>query len=121
MEVEMKDKKITELNQLIKELKQYNPLPADNQLSKTSEIKQLKDEVSRLNQINKNRNNILEEMDTKTQNLRETETKLKLSQNDIEILVQKNKSYVTSTKELTEKNEDLEQKVSSMKDQLYKV
>jgi chromosome segregation ATPase len=30
MEVEMKDKKIAELNQLIKELKQYNPAPAEN-------------------------------------------------------------------------------------------
>lgn len=66
MEVEMKDKKINELNQLVKELKQYNPQPADNQLSKTAEIKQLKDEVARLNQMNKNRNDILQEMDTKT-------------------------------------------------------
>jgi hypothetical protein len=58
----------------------------------------------------------LQEIDTKTQNLRETETKLKLTENDIEILVAKNKSMETQQKELTDKNEDLEQKVTSLKD-----
>lgn len=58
----------------------------------------------------------MQEIDTKTQNLRETETKLKLTENDIEILVAKNKSMETQQKELTDKNEDLEQKVTSLKD-----
>lgn len=120
MEVEMKDKKITELNQHIKELKQYSK-PQDSSASNSTEIKQLKDEIARLNSINKNRNDMLQEIDTKNHNLRETETKLKLTQNDIEILVSKNKALETNQRELQEKNDDLEQKVTSFKDQLYKV
>jgi len=50
------------------------------------QIRQLQDEVQRLRSINKNRDNILSEIDSKNQSLRETETQLKLSQNDIEIL-----------------------------------
>ena len=43
------------------------------------QIRQLQDEVQRLRSINKNRDNILSEIDSKNQSLRETETQLKLS------------------------------------------
>jgi len=38
------------------------------------EIKQLKEEIQRLKSLNKNRDDILEEIDQKNHNLRETET-----------------------------------------------
>ena len=50
------------------------------------QIKQLKEEIQRLKSLNKNRDDILEEIDQKNHNLRETETQLKLTKNDIEIL-----------------------------------
>ena len=50
------------------------------------EIKNLKDEINRLKSLNKNRDDILSEIDQKNHNLRETETQLKLTKNDIEIL-----------------------------------
>jgi len=43
------------------------------------QVRQLQDEVQRLRSINKNRDNILSEIDSKNQSLRETETQLKLS------------------------------------------
>lgn len=67
MEVEMKDKKINELNSLIKELKQYNPQPSEkSSMSQSAENKQLKEEIARLNSINKNRNDLLQDIDSKT-------------------------------------------------------
>jgi len=61
-----------------------------------------------LRQINKNRDEILHEIDSKNQSLRETETKLKLSKNDIEIIQNKNKQLELATKENNVKNEELE-------------
>ena len=46
----------------------------------------MKDEIARLKSLNKNRDEILNEIDQKNTNLRETETQLKLTKNDIEIL-----------------------------------
>lgn len=68
----------------------------------------------------KNRNDVLQEIDTKNQNLRETETQLKLTRNDIEMAQSKNKQLETQIKELSDKNEDLETKLLSIKDSLYK-
>lgn len=44
------------------------------------------EEIQKLRSLNKNRDEILNEMESKSKNLRETETQLKLTQNDIEIL-----------------------------------
>jgi len=41
--------------------------------------------------LNKKRDDILNEIDTKNKSLRETETQLKLTKNDIEIVHAKNK------------------------------
>lgn len=49
------------------------------------QIKALKDEVARLKSLNKNRDDILTDLEQKNHNLRETETQLKLHKNDIEI------------------------------------
>lgn len=52
----------------------------------TAEVKKLMEEIQKLRSLNKNRDEILNEMESKSKNLRETETQLKLTQNDIEIL-----------------------------------
>lgn len=75
------------------------------------QVRQLQDEVSRLRSINKNRDNILSEIDSKNWNLRETETQLKLTQNDIEILHNKTKQLEAISKQYADKNETFEKKV----------
>ena len=69
--------------------------------------------------INKNRDDILEEIDHKNQSLRETETQLKLTKNDIEIIQSKNKQLEALSKEQQEKIEQMESKQESLKDQLH--
>jgi len=72
-----------------------------------------------LRSINKNRDDILEEIDHKNQSLRETETQLKLTKNDIEIIQSKNKQLEALSKEQQEKIEQMESKQESLKDQLH--
>jgi hypothetical protein len=86
----LKDKKLQEQESLINELKQYHGTSSSGNASNL-QIRQLQEEITRLRQLNKNRDDILNEIDTKNQSLRETETKLKLTQNDYEVLENKNK------------------------------
>ena len=79
-EVESRDKKIKEQETLISELKKYHDPSSraggESASSGSSEmqIKSLKDEVARLKSLNKNRDDILSDLETKNTNLRETET-----------------------------------------------
>lgn len=75
------------------------------------QIKQLKEEIARLKSLNKNRDDILEEIDQKNHNLRETETQLKLTKNDIEILQTKVRTQEKQNAELNEKSEMYEKKI----------
>ena len=84
------------------------------------QIRQLQEEINRLRSINKNRDDILNEIDSKNQSLRETETELKLTKNDIEILNSKTAHLTSQNKELNEKNEELEKKVQQLKEHQYK-
>jgi len=70
--------------------------------------------------LTKNRDDILNEIDTKNQSLRETETRLKLTQNEQEVLENKVKHGDAINKELMEKNEELEKRVANLKDQQQK-
>lgn len=88
---------------------------ASNQVN-DMQVRQLQEEVTRLRSINKNRDNILSEIDSKNQSLRETETALKLTQNDIEILHNKTKQLEAISKEYADKNETLEKKVQTLKE-----
>ena len=76
-EGEQKDKKITELEGLVKELKQYSSQdtrPGSMHSGNDIALKQAQDEIQRLRAMNKDREGILTEIDTKNQSLRETET-----------------------------------------------
>ena len=66
--------------------------------------------------MNKDREGILTEIDTKNQSLRETETQFKLTQNDLEIMQNKYKNMEQQCKEYVDKNEELERKVQTHKD-----
>ena len=79
-------------------------------------LKQAQDEIQRLRAMNKDREGILTEIDTKNQSLRETETQFKLTQNDLEIMQNKYKNMEQQCKEYVDKNEELERKVQTHKD-----
>ena len=50
------------------------------------ETKKLLEEIQKLRSLNKHRDEILNQMESQNKNLRETETQLKLTQNDYELL-----------------------------------
>ena len=49
------------------------------------EAKQLQEELTKLRSLTKNRDQILVELDQKSQSLRHVETSLKIAQNDLEL------------------------------------
>ncbi len=51
-----------------------------------NEVKKLSEEIQKLRSLNKHRDEVLNEMETKNKNLRDTETQLKLTQNDFELI-----------------------------------
>jgi hypothetical protein len=61
-----------ELRETLKEKHNYSS-------KENNEVKKLTEEINRLRSLNKNRDEILAEMDNKAKSLRETETQLKLS------------------------------------------
>mmetsp|Transcript_23965 Transcript_23965/g.36736 ORF Transcript_23965/g.36736 Transcript_23965/m.36736 type:complete len:105 (+) Transcript_23965:1294-1608(+) len=99
----------------IRELKQYQSSQGSNV---DLQVKQLTEELSKFKSMSKNRDNILNEIDSKNKSLRETETKLKLTQNDIEIMQTKARQQESMNKDLTEKTADLEKKVQQLRDSL---
>jgi len=55
-----------------------------------SDMRKLQEEITKLRSLNKNRDQILQEMDQKNQSLRHAETSLKLVQNDLELMQSQN-------------------------------
>lgn len=53
-------------------------------------MRKLQEEITKLRSLNKNRDQILQEMDQKNQSLRHAETSLKLVQNDLELMQSQN-------------------------------
>jgi chromosome segregation ATPase len=78
-EIEQVQKESTDLRAALKEKSNFNS-------KENTETKKLMEEIQRLRSLNKNRDEILTEMENKSKNLRETETQLKITQSDIEIL-----------------------------------
>ena len=54
--------------------------------TKDAEIKKLQEEITRLKSLNKHRDDIINQIESQNKNLRDTETQLKLTQNDYELL-----------------------------------
>lgn len=111
---------------MVKDLRQYastqgGQSSASSQNGNDSyQVKQLTEEVNRLRSLNKTRDELHQQIDTKNQSLRETETRLKITQIDKEETENKLKTADSVKKEMLEKNEDLERKVAQLKDQHYK-
>ena len=61
------------------------------------------EEIQKLRSLNKHRDDIINQMENQNKNLRETETQLKLTQNDYELLHNLNKSLEMKVKDLQEK------------------
>ena len=76
------------------------------------QVKQLTEELNRLRSLNKTRDDLHQQIDTKNQSLRETETRLKITQIDKEETENKLKQADSVKKEMIEKNDDLERKVT---------
>ena len=72
------------------------------------ESKKIMEEIQKLRSLNKNRDDIITQMETQNKNLRETETQLKLTQNDYELLQNQNKGLEMKVKDLQEKLEGVE-------------
>ena len=77
-ELEQSQKECADLRDSLKDKNSYNT-------KENAEVKKLNEEIQRLRSLNKNRDEIISEMENKSKSLRETETQLKMSQADIEL------------------------------------
>lgn len=77
------------------------------------------DELQKLRSLNKNRDQLLTEIDTKSKQLRESETEVKLLKNDLENVKQNLASVEKKNVEVFKKLEDSEIKIHTGKEQLF--
>ena len=76
----------------------------------------MQDEINRLTSLTKNRDQLLIELDAKSKALRESETQLKISQNDLELAQSQNQSMELKSRQQLDKIRDLEHKVNQGKE-----
>ena len=80
-QLEQSQKENAELKAQLKQTELYS----GKQSADAQEVKRLQDEINRLTSLTKNRDQLLVELDAKSKQLREAETSLKISQNDLEL------------------------------------
>ena len=80
-ELDQANKEKAELSSQLKQKEAVSKSTVDQQ-----EVKRLQEEIAKLRSLNKNRDQILAEMDQKNKALRESETNLKMIQNDFELI-----------------------------------
>ena len=80
-ELDQANKEKAELSSQLKQKEAVSKSTVDQQ-----EVKRLQEEIAKLRSLNKNRDQILAEMDQKNKALRESETNLKMVQNDFELI-----------------------------------
>jgi len=100
---------------MVKDLQKYASTQGSTSGQSSSDslqVKQLTEELNRLRSLNKTRDDLHQQIDTKNQSLRETETRLKITQIDKEETENKLKQADSVKKEMIEKNDDLERKVT---------
>ena len=81
----MSNKEKTELSNQLKQKEAVSKSTVDQQ-----EVKRLQEEIAKLRSLSKNRDQILAEIDQKNKALRESETNLKMLQNDFELIQSQN-------------------------------
>ena len=92
-ELDQANKEKAELSSQLKQKEAVSKSTVDQQ-----EVKRLQEEIAKLRSLNKNRDQILAEMDQKNKALRESETNLKMIQNDFELIQSQNQSYEVKNK-----------------------
>ena len=80
------------------------------------EVKRLQEEIAKLRSLNKNRDQILAEMDQKNKALRESETNLKMVQNDFDLIQNEKQNLEVKNKQQAEKIRDLELRLNQTKE-----
>ena len=93
-ELDQSNKEKAELSSQLKQKEAVSKSTVDQQ-----EVKRLQEEIAKLRSLNKNRDQILAEMDQKNKALRESETNLKMIQNDFELIQSQNQSYEVKNKQ----------------------
>lgn len=93
-ELDQANKEKAELSSQLKQKEAVSKSTVDQQ-----EVKRLQEEIAKLRSLNKNRDQILAEMDQKNKALRESETNLKMIQNDFELIQSQNQSYEVKNKQ----------------------
>lgn len=83
-QIEKAERQNTDLQTQLIEQQKLHLSTGDNDMRK------LQEEITKLRSLNKNRDQILQEMDQKNQSLRHAETSLKLVQNDLELMQSQN-------------------------------
>ena len=104
--------------ELTAQLKQKDAVSGNSAVDQ-QEVKKLQEEIAKLRSLNKNRDQILVEMDQKNKALRESETNLKMVQNDLELAQSQNASTEMKNKQQADKIRDLEQKINQSKEQIF--
>ena len=84
--------------ELASQLKQKDAVSGKSAVDQ-QEVKKLQEEIAKLRSLNKNRDQILAEMDQKNKALRESETNLKMVQNDLELAQSQNTSTEMKNKQ----------------------
>ena len=107
-----------EKTELATQLKQKDAVSGKSAVDQ-QEVKKLQEEIAKLRSLNKNRDQILVEMDQKNKALRESETNLKMVQNDLELAQSQNASTEMKNKQQADKIRDLEQKINQSKEQIF--
>ena len=108
-------KENTEIKAQLKQKDVYS----GKQAADSQEVKRLQEEINRLTSLTKNRDQLLIELDAKNKALRESETSLKISQNDLELAQSQNQSMELKSRQQLDKIRDLEHKVNQGKEQTF--
>ena len=113
-ELDQANKEKAELSNQLKQKEAVSSSTVDQQ-----EVKRLQEEIAKLRSLNKNRDQILAEIDEKNKALRESETNLKMVQNDLELIQSQNQSYEIKNKQQADKLRDIELKLNQAKEQVF--
>lgn len=113
-ELEQAMKEVAELKETLSQKNAYSS--KDSQ-----EVKKLMEENQKLRSLNKHRDEILIQMESQNKSLRDTETQLKVTQNDYELLQSTNRNLEQRNKELAEKLELLDTKLNQFKEKAFQI
>lgn len=113
-EVEQVKKQLADLQEEIKQKKGFSGIA-----EKDAEIKRLNDELGVQRSLNKNREQLLTELDQKSQQVRTIESSLRQVKSDLSLQEQQNKSLQDKLLRLQSKLDESDKKLNSSKEALF--